>query len=959
MLRSKSHLASTLACALLLAAPAKLAAQDTNALNTLFTQAQASFAAQKYDEAATQLQSLITQAEKLPKAPLELLRFSLGLAYFQAKKFTEAEATFSECAVKHPNGEYTSRCYLGIGRAILEQKNPAKNDKAIQAFTSAANDPKLRAEAGLYLGRLYSDLGKTDEALKVFKSLMGSEVRTPQQTSAAVEAIDLLAQSGKIEDLISYLDRLINQPGVRDAAAWYANQVIIRADQLTAAGKYEAALAIYRSILPRRQLLEVQQISLERQNKNLEALTKRAEAEAKLPIEQRPNTSANDLAEKLKATINSTDEALKAITEKEDLDAALLMRRGRCLYYLNRNEEALICFKYLQDKFPKASDAEHAAYSQIVILNRLKKPDETQKLAAEFIRKYPEAQKREQVALLAGDGLAQAGKWAEVIRFYEGMEKDYASSPSRPLFLLYQGIALFQLNEYADSEKKFKEIVDKYPTSDLIETALYRIAMAHFLTNDYKGTLTAFRNYLTRFPDGEYAGEANYRLAFIDFNNREQDKSDQIIKDLTSFMNTHPEDAATASMYSLIGDVYAQKKKDEQGKPMTDKALEAYLKAAQVATSDQILSYVMDAATNIMQANKDWAGIAKLHSEYYQKHPNTSMGTRSATWVAKMQLRDGKPDGAVKFLVGALQPIIADPANEQVEFLIDELAKTFVPPGKLAREANVEQLCDKLAEVLHQAAAGKENQTTNARIYYGRAKLAQLLRDTERANRYMKGIATAETDPASLSPVLLYVSADLLMKEGNYDQAEGMYRRLADRYKESSFADAGPAGLGQVALARGNNEEALTIFDEILASNSGTSRYADVMIGRLKALVALSKLDEADKLAISLLGDKRAFRGAPTGQILLLSGDIYRKRAEKQIGMEKKESLAKAHGFYQKTYTAYQAFPDVCAEGYWRAYEVAKLLGDNELAANTLKTLAENPKLQKTARAKQAKEQKP
>jgi len=959
MLRSKSQLAPSLLCAVLLASYGQLSAQDTNALNKLFNDAQASFAAQKYDDAATKLETLIKQSEALPKAPLEMLRFSLALAYFQNNKFAEAEAAFAQTVAKHPNGEYTSRSYLGIGRSILAQKDPAKNDKAIQAFTSAANDSKLRAEAGLYLGRFYIDLGKNDEALKVFRSLMGSEVRTPQQTSAAVEAIDLLAQSGNIEDLISYLNRLINQQGVRDAIAWYANQVIIRADQLTASGKYDSALAIYRSILPRRQLLEVQQMSLERQKLTLTALEKREEAEKNLPIEQRPNTSASELAEKLKVTIAASEEALKAITDKEDLDAALLMRRGRCLYYLNRNEEALICFKYLQDKFPKAPDAEHATYSQIVILNRLKRPEETQKVAAEFIKKYPQATKREQVAMLAGDGLAQAGKWAEVIRFYEGMEKDYPSSPSRPMFLFYQGLALFQLNEFADAEKKFKEIIDKYPASELVETALYRIGMTRFLTNDSKGTREAFQQYLSRFPDGDFAGEVNYRLSFIDFNDTKNDQSDKIIKTLSAFISTHPEDPALASMYSLIGDVYSQKKKDAQKKPMTDKALEAYLSAAAVANSEQIMAYVMDAATNIMQANKDWAGIAKLHGDLYQKQPNTSMGIRSAAWVAKMKLREGKTDEAIKFLTDALKPSIGDPANEQVEFLIDELTKTFVPPGKKAREANVEELCDKLAEVLHKAAEGNENQTTNARIYYARAKLAQLLRDSERSNRYMKGIATADTDPAALSPVLLYVAADLLMKDGNYDQAEGMYKRLADRYKESSFADAGPAGLGQIALARGNNEEALTIFDDILNNNAGSSRYPDVMIGKLKALVALSKLDEAEKQGTDMLGDKRSFRGGPTGQILTLLGDIHRKRAEKQTGDAKKESLAKAHAFYQKTYTAYQAFPDVCAEAFWRAYEVAKQLGDNELATNTLKQLAENPKLQKTARAKQAKEQNP
>ncbi|MFT3990271.1 MAG: tetratricopeptide repeat protein [Luteolibacter sp.] len=949
--------AGLISAILLTATP--LVAQDAASLNKLFEEAQTAFVAQDFTNAASKLEALIKQTEAMPTAPQEMLRFSLGLAYLQGQKFPEAEKAFTDCVTKFPTGQYASRCYLGVGRAILGQKDETKNEKAIQALTKAAGDPQIRSEAGLLLGRVYNEAGQTEESLKVFRSLMGSEVRTPQQTTAAIEAIDLLAQTDNIEDLIRYLDRLITQPGVRNSIAWYSNEVIVRADKLSGEQKYAAALAIYRSIPPRRQILSIQQTSLEQQRKKLAVLEAKAAEEAKLPLDKQPNQGSADAATRLKNTISATDSALSAITEKQDLDPAILLRRGRCLYYLDRFEEAMICFKYIQDQFPDAPDAQHAAYSQIVILNKLKKTGEMQKAAADFVAKHPTSDKREQVAMLAGDGLAQAGLWEEVIKFYEKLEADFPDSQNKPYFLYYQGVALFQLNEFADAEKKFQAIVTDHPSSNLVETALYRIAMTHFLTNDQQGTLKAFGNYLARYPQGDYAGEAHYRLAFIDYNNKNKDLSDKIIKDLTGFLKEKPDDPSAASIYSLIGDVYAQKKKDAQGKPMTDKALEAYLASAEIASSPQILNYAVDAATNIMQANKDWTGLAKLHSELYAKQPNTSMGIRSAAWVAKMKIRDGKKDEAIAFLSEALKSNIADPGNEQVEFLLDELVKTFVPPGKAAKEANVEALCDELAATLQKTAAGKENQTTNARIYYARAKLAQALKDTQRANTYMKGIATDETDPAALSPVLLYVAADLNMKSGNYDQAERMYQRLADRYKESTFADAGPAGLGQVALARGKFDDALKIFEDILANSGGTSRYGDVMIGKLKALLGVGKLKEAEELSQSMLGDKRTFRGAPTGEILLTTGDIHRKRAEKLSGEEKRNALAQAHAFYQKAYVAYQAYPDICAEAYWRAYEIAKLLGDNELAQTTLKTLSEHPKLQKTERAKKAKELNP
>ena len=105
---------------------------------------------------------------------------------------------------------------------------------------SPRKDPKYRSEAGLWLGQVYSDLGKHEEALAVFRSLMGSDVRTPQQTTAAVEVIGLLADLGKLEDLSAYLDSLSHQAGVRDAIAWFANQVVVRGDELVGNRSYEA-----------------------------------------------------------------------------------------------------------------------------------------------------------------------------------------------------------------------------------------------------------------------------------------------------------------------------------------------------------------------------------------------------------------------------------------------------------------------------------------------------------------------------------------------------------------------------------------------------------------------------------------------------------------------------------------------------------------------------------------------
>ena len=918
------------------------AVNSPGALNRIFTDAEAAFAAKDYPTAVTKIQELLKALGPNKDAPLELLYFNIGLGNLLGEKNAEAEAAFRDCVKRFPKGEYASRCHLGIGRACMLQETPEKKQRAIEALKLAAADPKYRSEAGLWLGQVYTELSKHQEALVVFRSLMGSDVRTPQQTTAAVEVLGLLADTGKLEDLSAYLERISHQAGVRDALAWFANQVVVRGDELVGTQSYEAALTIYRSVPPRSQILEIQAIALESMRKDAKILETRVEAEKSKALNQHSN--ASELLNALKPAIELAENAMKAIEEKTDLDAALLMRRGRCLFYLDRYEEALVCFRTLRTKHAATADAKSAAYAEIVILNKLKNIPEIKERCEQFLRKYPDAENTEQVATLAGEVLVQSGAWKEVGAFYRGLETKFPKSESLERYIFFQGLAFFQEGTFAESSPLFEKFLKTYPNSPLVENALYYVAMSNFLNNKYKETLASCREYLSKFPDGRYAGDMRYRLSFIDFNDKDEDQSDKIIRELGAFLAEHPDDAANGSILCLMADTYKKKEKEQE-------SLDAYQKAVWTDSPDDVIQYALDTATAILQSRKDWMAIAELHGNFLQRKPDSQLALLSATWVAKV--REGKSAEAADLLANAMKARIGNPSSEQVEFIIDELVKTLVPRKKPA-DIDVEAIDKQLVEILGKIVAGQENPTTAARIYYARARLAQMLKRNDRSDLYLKGIATTNAkDPSGLSPALLAVSGDILLKTGDLDGAEAMFKRLSDRYRESMFSDAGPVGLGFVALARKQPEEALKIFDDALENNPGMSRFKEATLGKLQALVELNKLEPAEKLSLQIVGDKM-FRGETAGKAYLQLARVYRKQAAKASGDAAAELLKKAHGTYQRVYVAYQSTPDVCAEAYWQAYETAKELNEEGLAAETLKALSIHPKLQNTPPAKKA-----
>ncbi len=941
------------------AAPAEPAEQPAGELETLFADAEKAFGTKDYTTAVGKLETLlkaIADKQGVPAPTLEMIRFNIGLGYLlmnDAANAAKAEVAFTECLTKHPKGEYTSRCYLGVGKACMIQGTPEKKEKAINALRQAAADPKYRSEAGLALGQVYNELNRQEEAFQVFRTLMGSDVRTPQQTGAAVEVIGLLADSEKLDDLTAYLDRVINQPGIRDAIAWYTNQIVVRANDLSARGSHEVALALYRSIPPRRQVLETQRASIEEQKRDVAEIEKKIadEIAKKIPISRR--STAGETIGVLKAALELNTTALAAIETAVDLDADLLLGRGRSLYYLERYEESLVCFRTIRNVYPAAKNLETAAYSEIVTYNQLKDTDELQKRAAEFLAKHPDSTNLEQIAMIAGQGLADAGKWDEMIAFYKDLAAKFPNSKSRDQYLFFQAYGMFRSGKFAEAGEAYSNFVQTFPESDRYEDALYQVALCNFIQGKFKETLTSIQDYLKKFPRGRYSGDLRYRLAYIDFRDTE-DQSEKLVKEINAFVSENIDDPSAGAMLNLLGDTYSQKKKiQEKQKDFQDKALEAYMKAANSESNEDVIRYAVEQATIILQAKKDWAGLVNLHQGIMKRFPGGNLALISTTWVVKMMVRENRGAEAAQLLAETLKGSIADPANEQVESLIDEMVRTLVPTRRAkGSEVNPDALFEQLNKVVDGAIAGQENPTTFARKNYAGARLFDMLRLPERSDQLLKAIAL-NTPPEALSPMLLSACGEILVKDGQIDKAEAMFQRIVDRYQESPFADSGPVGIGQIALSKKEYQKALEQFTSAIEESQGSSKFREANIGRVEALAKLGKLDEAEKAGLELLGDK-SFKGEPGGQVYLLLGDIFKTRAGTKGGAEKEEELKKANGYYQNAFARFKAYPDIAAEGLWRSYETLKELNLNEEAETTRKILIENEKFKNTPAFKKA-----
>lgn len=951
------------ACAWLVPAP-QAAAQALD-LDKLFAEAEAAFKSQDYDASAAKLEALLKESQAGDQtAPVfEMVRYNLGLAYLNAEQEDKAIKVFQECLAAFPKGAYTSRCRLGLGRAYMVTN---KDDEAVRELTAAALDPRLRTESAFFLAKVYTNMGKKAEALKVLDGLLKADVRTPDQTSSAVEAAALLGELGEPEVLAAYLARLNGEIGVRKAYAWVTTQYVVKAEELgkldpkdddaTRTRKHASALALYSAVPPRAHILSVQRPMLEDARKTLAEWEARVKAErdrkpAPAPAGGTPaaeeEANADDMPDFLvrgRAFVEAVANALTNIESIPDMDATLITRRGISLARIGCNTQALLCFREVRAKYPQSVDAERAAFSELVVLHRLNQGKDLESLAREFLAKYPNSENAEQASRLVGKALIDKGDQKAVADFFGELYTKFPQSETREDYLFTQAQATFQQAEFKAARELYEKLLKDYPASLRTEEVNYRIALSYFLSNDYKNSLASLNGYLQKYPNGEYAADATYRLAFIKYQDTEQDNSLEIIRDLEARIAKNAADPAAGAMLCLLGDVY-QKKED------IPRALQAYRRAVFSNSGGDVRQYGLDTATELLREAKDWKGIADLHGEVLKERPDDPLAILSANWVAKARSREGKNEEAAKTLADTLAKWIESPANEQVEPLIDEIVKLQLPKrrGQTLDPAVIEKNVEK---TLTDAIGDKGNDTTKARMFYARARTQEALRRPNEARGILASMATS-VSPEAMSPLLLSAAGDVLLQDGKIPQAAAMFRRLTEKYPDSVFSDAGPVGLGQIALAQKKPKEALDWFVEALERSHGSSRYKEAMLGKLQALTAIGQLDEAEKMGLEMIGVKE-FRGETVGKAYLLLADVMMAKARGLSGDAALEYQAKAKAYCDRVYLTYKGFPSVAAQGYLKVGDILKEMGKWDEATKAWNDLVNDPKLKDTPEAQEA-----
>ncbi len=948
------------------AAPSAPAAPDPSAL---FNTAVGSFDRGDYQGAVSAINDLIKQIPSdLPPADkiklnlqLEPLYFTLGAAYFNLKQYSSAITALKDYLTRYPHGARVADATFSLGQANFFNKD---YDAAAQVFATLENVPALREQALMLEGLSYKENKQDPKAVAAFEKLLANGIRSPASARGAMQLVLLYSQLKEPDKALKMLSTVqANIDQVENVVELNAI-ALQQGDAYLGAGSNREALACYRVVRTREQVVAIE-------HDRIAALQKRLEAN-KAAMRANPREAAQYFLgnKQLQDSIAEDQGLVDAFEKQPAIYPKVLYRIARAFTQMQHPWESIIAYQDSYDRSPDPADREPALFGLITAYADVNQAAVARADCNQYLKDYPQGPNAFTVGFLLGATALQENDPKSAETFFGRMLSEQPGSTLREEMRFLLANAKFAQGNYDGAKAEYSHYLQDFPQGVHAEECVFRTALGELFAGDYDNATPAFVAYLKKYPTGDFASDAKYRLAVCKY---AAEKYDEVILDTRSWVKQYSGAAEEGEVQSLLGDALAG-----TGKP--DEALAAYQASVKTATTDEVISYSLTEAGKILQKKGDWAADAAMYQQFADTHPDSPIVVAAISQIGRAKAKEGKADEAKRYLANTLSKYIDDCHRDSVEQILDQLAQLCVrkKPAAVAVDASASAspatsaslgaspspdasavavaapsptpeatpALDPGAELdeLLGASLKDRSPTAEARILYAKAELAKMRRQPAEADRNLLTIA-ARFKPDVLSATILGQVGDVLVAHGKPDEAQPFYQFLMDTFPKSDNLDFAYAGLGEIAYQKKQYDKALTLFQEGTDKIAANQKVKDLTVGQAKTLLALGKYPEAKKI-FEQAASVREWRGETTAQCVYSLGEVEAKQGH----------WAEANAYYQRVFVAYQRFAPWVAKAYLGSADSLEKLGKKEDAIKTYQEMLRNPKLNEMDEATEARQ---
>ena len=914
----------------------------------LASAAMAAFDAGNFQESCDKLDQLLSKDEirnaKDPKIlqALEAVFYVKAASLYNLNRHEEAVKAFGAYLATFSQGKRRDDAIFSLAGCYIALK---KSDEALAELKKLEEVSEFRDEALLLQAGIYYENKDFKSAVRPLTLLVEKGLGTSASIRAAIMLGSVYSQLGQFDKATALLTDIRRNFDRVDNKAQFNATVLQLGDKLYNAGLPREAQFIYEMVQTKEELLAAQKTAIARKQKET--------ALALETFRQTKDISALRQRNRLLNEIKQDESSLDVLEKTPDFMLSVLIRRGRAYAEFGRQHEAIIIYDHIIEKFPDAkAERDVAAFSRILAFVELAKVDSAIEAATFYLDHFPTGQQRDTATYLRGALSLDANNPQKAAGYFgaalaeadEGMKK----SALFPKMLFLLGVAKFSLNDYPGAAGQFAEYTRSFPGGDFVQEAGYRTALCTLFGDKeigYKKALHLFEDYLQKYPSGDFAADAGYRIALCHMSAGEHET---VVKGCDEWLRKRPGDQMSGEVLALKADAILA---------LGNKAAAAacYNESAMAATSDEVLMYSLMEAAKLYQDLADWPAMDTMFRKFLVKYPDHPGSVAAFYYIGQAMIKQGKIPEGKAFLAEKIRGSISDPHKEAVERLLTQLAqlcakKPKMPPEPASPPASeptspapatglpspaptARPKPDPSIELEEFLVTFPDTPAAKARKLFVRSELATMRRKPDESAKYLDQLVDT-VPPEDLSPMLLGKVGDMLLARGDEARAREMYDQIIGGFSRSEFADYGYVGRGELAMRKGKFEEALKCFSFAADEMAASSKLKEATLGKAKALLALKKYPEAEKIFEMIAGLKE-WRGEATAESLLCLG---------RIAQENKD-YPKAIAYYQRIFLTHQKYPKIVAQAYMDSAACFKELGKPVEAKNTYAEMLRNEKL--------------
>ncbi len=244
---------------------------------------------------------------------------------------------------------------------------------------------------------------------------------------------------------------------------------------------------------------------------------------------------------------------------KSPLLSDLYYHLGRQAYDAEQFEEAIKNFEQIIKNYADSRFAPYALYDAAWSKMELKKFDESEKLFATLMSKFPKHELAHKSKVGRGASLRKTGNTeASIAELKEFIATGNASGQAKSNALFEIGLNQVELKKWDDAIGTFNQLITEFPDSPKLDRFYYELAWAHNSKSEKDKGLEYFTKLATEKPDSLLAGESNFHVGTSAY---DAGKFEEAVKAYTACLTSKADDhVREKAAYKLAWAHYKQNK---------------------------------------------------------------------------------------------------------------------------------------------------------------------------------------------------------------------------------------------------------------------------------------------------------------------------------------------------------------------------------------------------------------